>query len=121
MAYITTEKVKQMRDKLKELFPAKKGWKFSVTREHYSKVNCSILTAPFDLRLDTNKTYEDVNQYYVKERYNDNPATKEVLLNILKVLNTDNYDNSDVQTDYFEVGHYVSLSIGKWDKPFQVK
>lgn len=35
-------------------------------------------------------------------------------------LNTDNYDNSDVQTGYFDVGHYVELRIGRWDKPFQV-
>ena len=121
MAYITTEKVKEMRDKLKELFPAKKGWKLSITREHYSGVNCSILTAPFELRLDTTRTNESVNHYYVKEHYNDNPASKEALLSILQVLNTNNYNNSDAQSDYFDVGHYVSLSIGKWDKPFQVK
>ena len=121
MAYITTEKVKEMRDKLKELFPAKKGWKLSITKEHYSGVNCSILTAPFELRLDTTRTNESVNHYYVKEHYNDNPASKEALLSILQVLNTNNYNNSDSQSDYFDVGHYVSLSIGKWDKPFLVK
>jgi hypothetical protein len=37
MAYISTEKVKEMRNKLKELFPTKKGWKLSVTREHYKE------------------------------------------------------------------------------------
>jgi hypothetical protein len=120
MAYISTEKVKEMRNKLKELFPAKKGWKLSVTTQNYSSVNCSILTAPFELRLDTTRTNESVNQYYVKEHYNDNPASKEALLSMLQVLNTNNYNNSDAQSDYFDVGHYVNLSIGKWDKPFQV-
>jgi hypothetical protein len=121
MAYISTEKVKEMRNKLKELFPTKKGWKLSVTREHSSGINCSILTAPFELRLDANRTNESVNHYYVKEHYNDNPATRDALLSMLEVLNMNNYNNSDVQSDYFDVGHYVNLSIGKWDKPFLIK
>jgi hypothetical protein len=36
----------------------------------------------------------------------------------VRALNCDNYDNSDSMTDYFDVGHYVDLNIGKWDKPF---
>ena len=29
-----------------------------------------------------------------------------------------NYDNSDIQTDYFDIGWYVDINVGKWDKPF---
>ena len=29
-----------------------------------------------------------------------------------------NHDNSDIQTDYFDVGWYVDINVGKWDKPF---
>lgn len=36
-------------------------------------------------------------------------------------LNIDNYDNSDSQTDYFDVGHYTSINLGSWNKPFIVK
>ena len=28
------------------------------------------------------------------------------------------YNNSDIQTDYFDVKHYVDIRIGKWDKPY---
>lgn len=29
-----------------------------------------------------------------------------------------NYDNSDIQTDYFDIGWYVDINVGKWDRPF---
>jgi hypothetical protein len=30
----------------------------------------------------------------------------------------DFYDNTDIMTDYFDVSHYIDISIGKWDKPY---
>ena len=35
-----------------------------------------------------------------------------------KIANKDNWDKSDIQTDYFNVNYYLHLAIGKWDKPF---
>ena len=37
---------------------------------------------------------------------------------VVEIIQQYNYDNSDIQTDYFDVNFYLSLSIGKWDKPF---
>jgi hypothetical protein len=31
-----------------------------------------------------------------------------------------NFDNSDSMTDYFHVGWYTNINIGKWDRPYQV-
>ena len=39
---------------------------------------------------------------------------------MIQALNTDNHDNSDIQTDYFDVGHYVELNIGTWEKPYEI-
>jgi hypothetical protein len=39
---------------------------------------------------------------------------------IAKALNTGNFNNSDSQSDYFHVGFYSSLHLGRWDKPFVV-
>ena len=66
MAYITTESVKEMRNELKTLFPVKAGWKFSVTRQHYSSVRCEILTAPIELRIDSERTNESVNHFWIE-------------------------------------------------------
>jgi hypothetical protein len=34
-------------------------------------------------------------------------------------MNTGNWNRSDIMTDYFDVGHYIDLTFGTWDKPFQ--
>jgi hypothetical protein len=34
-----------------------------------------------------------------------------------EALMTGNHDNSDAMSDYFDVGWYLSLQIGRWDKP----
>mgnify|MGYP000695855680 CR=1 FL=1 len=31
-----------------------------------------------------------------------------------------NHDNSDIMTDYFDVGWYTTVSAGRWDKPYEV-
>jgi len=36
-----------------------------------------------------------------------------------KIANVQNWDNSRIEEDYFDVNYYLNLYIGKWDKPFQ--
>jgi hypothetical protein len=33
-------------------------------------------------------------------------------------MNAGNHNNSDVQSDYFDVGWYIDVNIGKWNKPY---
>lgn len=121
MAYITSESVKEIRNNIKNLYPAKNGWKFSITRENYSCVRCEILAAPIELRIDTTKENEGVNHFWLESRYEGkNETATEILKNINEILNLNNFDNSDAMTDYFHVGHYVTISIGAWNKPFQL-
>ena len=121
MAYISSQSVNEIRNSIKELYPAKKGWKFSITREHYSSVRCEILSAPIELRVDTTKQNEGVNHFWLESRYEGkNDTATEILKNINSILNLNNFDNSDAMTDYFHVGHYVTISIGAWDKPFKL-
>ena len=30
------------------------------------------------------------------------------------------YDNSDAQIDYFDTAYYYGITVGAWDKPYQV-
>ena len=121
MAYITSESVKEIRNNIKALYPAKQGWKFSITREHYSSVRCEILTAPVELRLDNSRGNEGVNHFWIESRYEGkNDIATKILSSINDILNLNNFDKSDSMTDYFHVGHYVTISIGAWDKPFKL-
>lgn len=114
MPYITTERVKEVRNQLKKEFPK---IKFSVTREHYSGIRIVVRSAPFNM-LTNGKNYEQVNEFYIKENYKDNPLVRDTLLRIKEIANTGNgelvYDS-----DYGSVPRfYVWINIGEFDRPF---
>ncbi len=58
----------------------------------------------------------DVNPYWYKEHFSG--KAKAFLSELLPAMNKGNHDNSDVQTDYFDVGWYVDVNIGNWNKPY---
>lgn len=61
----------------------------------------------------------DVNTYWYQEHYSG--KAQSFLKEILAAMNGGNHDNSDVQTDYFDVGWYVDVNIGSWDKPYALE
>ena len=61
----------------------------------------------------------DVNPYWYKEHFSG--KAKAFLSELFPAMNTGNHDNSDIQTDYFDVGWYVDVNIGKWNKPYSVE
>ena len=116
MAYISTEEVKVIREELKKNFPSRLGWKLSIVRRDYLSLSISIIKAPFELRNDQKNAYEEVNQYWIESR--ENKQSIPPLKKIFEIANKNNYDRSDVQSDYFDVGYYLNISIGHFGKPF---
>lgn len=88
-----------------------KDWKYSLAVRNHSTIVMTISSAPVSIGEDKSLR---VNERYVVERYGANHP----LVAIAEALNTGNYDNSEIMTDYFDVGHYVDISFGRWDKPF---
>ena len=68
----------------------------------------------------TVKMYEQINNYYVKEDFHLTEEAKSVINQALNIINSYNFDDSDSQIDYFHTNFYTHMSIGKWDKPFQI-
>ena len=60
----------------------------------------------------------DVNVYWYKEHFSG--KARSFLQEVITTMNNGNHDNSDIQTDYFDVGWYVDVNIGSWNKPYQV-
>ena len=58
----------------------------------------------------------DVNPYWYHEHFSG--VAKAFLAEVLNAMNDGNWDKSDIQTDYFNVGWYVDVNIGKWNKPY---
>lgn len=58
----------------------------------------------------------DVNPYWYHDHFSG--KAKQFLGEVLRAMNVGNHDNSDSQIDYFDVGWYVDVNIGKWNKPY---
>lgn len=58
----------------------------------------------------------DVNPYWYHEHFSG--KAKNFLKEVLTAMNNGNHDNSDIQSDYFDVGWYVDVNIGRWNQPY---
>ena len=58
----------------------------------------------------------DVNPYWYHEHF-DGKAIK-FFKEVFAAMNRGNHNNSDIQTDYFDVGWYVDVNVGKWNTPY---
>ncbi|UVX29505.1 hypothetical protein M5b_00253 [Klebsiella phage VLCpiM5b] len=121
MAYMNKEKKAKIVEAVKAVLP--KGWKATFAIRHYSTIVCTIRSAPLDLKDAFHRSRDDwdfltINTYHA-EKQCKNKDIADKLEKIIAALNLDNYDNSDIMTDYFDVGHYVDLKFGSWDKPFK--
>lgn len=124
MAHVDQTKKAKIAAALKLVVPA--GWKYSLAVDNHSTIRMTIASAPVDLLAalvnseDAKREgYHRVNHYHYLRAFRD-AKMGELFGKIIAALNTDNHDNSDLMTDYFDVGHYVDISIGRWNKPFTV-
>ena len=57
-----------------------------------------------------------VNPYWINDYYSG--QVKDFLGELVNAMNDGNHDNSDIITDYFDVGWYSDINIGKWNAPY---
>jgi len=65
----------------------------------------------------------DVNVYHIDSSFSGEYAEFLNELHDAMLTSEDgsvaNHNNSDVMTDYFDVGWYTYIRVGKWDKPYE--
>jgi hypothetical protein len=117
MAYVNKETKAKVVAAVKAVLP--KDWKATFAVQDHMVLVCTIRKAPVDLKavFDCDREYYGVNEYHYRTHCNDK-AVADILEKIVTALNCDNHDNSDPMTDYFDVGYYINLQFGSWDKPF---
>jgi len=126
MAYFSQENKASKAPAIKAILK-KYGLKGSLSVNNHSTLVLTIKEGKIDFVKDFNDTcvnnprfipvkYVDVNPYWYKEHFTG--TAKDCLTELLDVMNIDNFDKSDIQTDYFSVGWYVDIKIGNWDKPY---
>lgn len=134
MAYVDQTKKAKIAATLKTIMP--KGWKYSLAVRNSSTIVLTVAQAPVDLLAELTKVrndraerrgdeiwrekpdHFDVNVYHLDTAFDGDLLV--LFKKIVAALNTDNFDKSDIMTDFFHVGHYVDIQIGRWNKPFVV-
>ena len=134
MAFMNQERKKKLAAELKK---AMKGYKIKYTLRvhHYSSIIMTISEGNIDfiknaqevrdskpvpehLRNDKPSPYMQVNTYWIQEHFSG--IAKDCLQSAKEALSTGNHDRSDIQSDYFDVGWYVNINVGQWDKPYRL-
>lgn len=130
MAYMNQERKKPIFEAMKKLLDPKLGWKFTMAVNNHSTLVLNITRGPVDfigaythhdpqhLASVKARGHLDINHYWYQEHFA--PDVVELLREIVAVMNDGNHDNSDIQTDYFDVGWYIDVNIGNWKKPYEL-
>ena len=132
MAYVNQERKAELAPSIKAVFK-KYGVKGSIAVRNYMTLVVNIKSGPIDffgnfndMAKDRNWQYPfprqeakdsiDVNPYWYHEHFDG--VARNFLSELITAMNVGNHDNSDIQTDYFDVGWYIDVNIGKWNKPY---
>lgn len=131
MAYISQEKKKQIAPKVKAIL-ARYKVKGSLSVHNHTGLSLNIKSGKIDFIGNFNSTVLgqtggfrngrpakdelSVNPYWYKEHFSGN--ARDFLEEVLDAMNQGNHDNSDIQTDYFDVGWYVYVNVGRWNRPY---
>jgi hypothetical protein len=115
MPYITKDEVKTIRLALKKAVP---NLKLSVRKEHDMSVRVAVVKGDIDFGVD----YDQVNHFYIKNHWNGNPKACEALEKIYNTIRTAHEQREiTYDGDYGSVpNYYINITIGKWDKPYQL-
>jgi len=113
MAYMSQEKKKELSPAIKAVMK-KYDMKGTISVQHHSGLVITLKSGP----IDFGSTDEDVNTYWIHEHYEG--VAKKFLTELKAAMMVGNFDESDIQSDYFHVGWYVYIRIGKWDSPYMV-
>jgi hypothetical protein len=112
MAHMSQDHKKKLAPKIQAICK-EYGIKATLSVHNQSTLNLNMKSGVLDFGDN------GVNEYYIAEHYADKPRVKEFLLKVKDaMLGPDYFDKSDVQSDYFFCSHYISINIGKWNKPY---
>lgn len=135
MAYVSQELKSKLAPKIKAICKKYKV-KASLAVNNHSTLVLNIQSSPIDFIKNFNETIDSrgsvyhansfspaekaiqVNPYWYQDHFSG--KAKAFLSEVLPAMNDGNFDKSDIQSDYFHVGWYVSVNIGKWNKPYEV-
>lgn len=123
MAYMNQERKKVIADALKKNLKGV-NIKYSLSVQNYSTIVMTIKSGDVDffkemvpeMKHGFEMGYINVNPYHFRNHFEG--RSRDVLTKIFEAMNTGNHDRSDIQSDYHDVGWYVEVRIGTYNKPY---
>lgn len=104
------------------------GVKWTLSVRNHSTIVMTIASGDIDFEADAvlndmrgeterlRDGHADVHRHGISRDWSG--EAKRFLTAASEALHTGNHDNSDIQSDYFDVGWYVDIQIGRWNKPY---
>lgn len=126
MAYVSQERKAQLAPKIKAICK-KYGVKATLSVRNHMVLCLNIKSGKIDFIGDFNRTcnpqflaknYIQINQFWYKDHFDG--EAYHFLSEVIPAMNAGNHDNSDIQSDYFDVGWYIDVNVGKWNKPYEL-
>ena len=112
MAYINQEGKAKISAALKPVL-LKYGMKGSLSVRNHSTIALTLKSGPIDFQG------KGVNVYCI-DRHHEGVA-RDFLNEALEAMRSaDWFDKSDISTDYFYTAYYIDISVGRYDKPYEV-
>lgn len=126
MAYMNQEKKAKLAPAIKAICK-KHGIKASLAVHNYSTLVLNIKAGKIDFlgnyardfkEANPQRTNIQVNTYWYRDHFSGEALA--FLSELIPAMNQGNHDRSDIQTDYFDVGWYIDVNVGRWDKPYEL-
>ncbi len=136
MAWMNQERKATLAPRVKEILK-RYGLKGSLRVRHHSTLILTIRSGRLDFIANAiaeqswrnppransdayagSEGYLQVNHYHLSRSFSG--ECLEALVELTDAMNAGNHDRSDLMTDYHDVGWYTSISIGSWDRPYEV-
>ena len=133
MAYMSQEKKAKIAPKIKAIL-AKYKVKGSLAVRNHMTLCLNLKSGSIDFIANSNTVcgnshyqvasgfkpstsgYDQVNPYHFKDHYDGKALA--FMQEVFAAMNDGNHDRSDIQSDYFDVGWYVDVNVGQWDKQY---
>jgi hypothetical protein len=138
MAYITQEMKRELAPGINNVLK-KYGCKGSISTPNRTMLCVTISQGPIDFIGKANKQGKEHSEWTgrtfhpIEGSYQENPYRyaenhdgqldqADEFLNELRdaMRGTLYYNNDDIMTDYFDSAYFMSINIGKWNKPYQL-
>ena len=123
MAYMSQERKKRIAKLLKDVVKPY-NLKYTLSVINKSTLKMTITSGDVDFFGDSeNKDavkadYLLINPYWFRCHFHGESV--EVIGKILSAMNDGNHDRSDIMTDYFDVGWYVEIVVGRHNEPYKL-